>query len=183
MRYRGLTFTTDPVRAAQGMLDSGTRQVQRWSARQSPEMLLMNLAGQLRPERSYGSALAGGRTAWINPEVLRTPGLGRATVAHEAFHARHPLLGQSETLARFYEGFRSPRTAPLPRRLQSGLTTVGRYWSDPQQAYYYSQKYPRLLQGPIELAKVIGGALLPKAASASGFALYRQWRAWQEQHA
>lgn len=53
----------------------------------------------------------------------------RHTIAHEAFHANNPRLGQSELLAHIYGGYK----APLPgssifKRLQGGLSGAKEYW-------------------------------------------------------
>jgi hypothetical protein len=62
--------------------------------------------------------------------IYKQPGSpnGRSTIAHEWFHNAVPLVGRSETLARFYGGYAQPRNVGLLPRLQSGLNSVKSYY-------------------------------------------------------
>jgi len=59
----------------------------------------------------------------------------RSTLAHEWFHSAIPVVGRSETLARFYGGYTQPRNAGLLQRLRSGSGAVNRYYTRDIEAY------------------------------------------------
>lgn len=67
----------------------------------------------------------------------------RNTVAHEAFHVKNPVLGRSETLARFYGGWRAPRGA-APQLGRAGATWLERLKNGlADVAGYYRNDIPR----------------------------------------
>src|SRR6202012_896599 len=73
-----------------------------------------------------GYAKAGSKAAFINtsqvPQALR-----RGGIAHEAFHARFPGLGRSETLARFIGGFQPHKEWQFINRIDKGLSEALSY--------------------------------------------------------
>ena len=80
-----------------------------------------------------GLAVPGAPVVWTLPKNLRNQdilasegrwfknphkGRGRELLAHEAFHARNPVLGKSEILARLYGGWKAPRASEYSNKLQ-----------------------------------------------------------------
>jgi hypothetical protein len=73
-----------------------------------------------------------------NPHYNR----GREILAHEAFHARNPILGQSEHLARAYGGWKAPRARDydgkveeLKARISNALAVVKDYRNNSKHLY------------------------------------------------
>jgi hypothetical protein len=67
-----------------------------------------------------GMASPGSRAAWINSRTLRDMPVmdRRSMIAEEAFHAKNPWLGRSESLAHLYGGWKGPRAQDYSSKLQ-----------------------------------------------------------------
>ncbi len=80
-----------------------------------------------------GASLPGSKSVYINPssDLFRSgsPGL-RGTIAHEAFHARNPVLGNSEALARLYGGWNQAKGAPFRVNAFNSLNSLNGYLGD-----------------------------------------------------
>lgn len=99
--------------------------------------LKRNLAASIVNPRVAGTSVAGSNVALIKEPGT---GAGRTFIAHEGFHARHPILGISENLAHFAGGWGAPRGAGPLRRLLSGVSEVRRYHSPTVQAHYRAKR-------------------------------------------
>lgn len=110
---------------------------------------LLSMGNSMATNPSVGGfAVPGGRTVAVNRNTLaRFGGMPqREIIAHEAFHARNPVLGQSETLARFYGGYKGVPASgnigaegPLwAQRIGNGLMRVQQYI--PQRPLYNWQR-------------------------------------------
>jgi hypothetical protein len=125
--------------------------------------------------KNRGFALPDSGLAYIKPEFLNVPGASRklfgltpegqqsrdlltqayrrdarSTIAHEGFHMV-PILGRSESLAKFYGGWKAPRHGTLGERLRSGWESLEPYWRDPGsyagRSHFIGQMAHRLLRG------------------------------------
>ena len=89
---------------------------------------LNSIADRTYPElhRFQGTALTPRVGTGGKPVILSVP--NRETLAHEAWHAKNPLgLGDSETLARLYGGWRRPRNAGIIDRASSAMNSLNQY--------------------------------------------------------
>lgn len=98
-----------------------------------PKAQVPEVAAGLNIPKVEGYANAGN----IFVSRSRTP---RETVAHEWLHTV-PVIGRSETAARFYGGYAQPRGAGLLQRLGSGLKSTKDYYTKDYHLYH-----PRLNQ-------------------------------------
>jgi len=66
-----------------------------------------------------------GKKVMIDRSVRKDgPYVKRNILAHEAFHAKVPLLGKSELLAHFYGGFKGKK-GPISDKIREGLYVAG----------------------------------------------------------
>lgn len=122
-----------------------------------------------------GFAIPGGGVAGINLNRARIDGMTRDTLAHEAFHAKHPILGRSETLARFAGGFKAPRkfdaagkpTSTLAR-VGSGISSVARYLDPETMKKYYPSSPLRPLVAGAHAVKSLFSRASPKLGGLGG---------------
>ena len=78
------------------------------------------------PEAYGGYAYPGSKHATIINRQDHPPHVRRNILAHEAFHAKHPILGRSEVLAHAYGGWRAPRHGSLLTRAKSSMNWLFR---------------------------------------------------------
>lgn len=105
-----------------------------------------------------GFAAPGRNTVAINRSFPQSAVLGvprREAIAHEAFHARNPVLGQSETAARFYGGYRGVPARGFEgaqgpvwaQRISNGLDRVQQYL--PQRPLYGWMRRQQYADAPV----------------------------------
>lgn len=80
--------------------------------------------------RLGGFAVPGARIAVIGKQPL-DGWTKRETIAHEAFHAKHPIIGRSETAARFAGAYKAGKHKSVPGRLWDGAKRTGEYLASP----------------------------------------------------
>lgn len=77
-----------------------------------------------------GFAFPGRKRAFINMNPDYEPVLKpmrRETIAHEAFHAAHPILGQSESLARLVGGWNAHKKSTFLQKIKNAAGSLGEY--------------------------------------------------------
>jgi hypothetical protein len=94
----------------------------------------------LRSDDGYGLGVGGtivktkqGNKIFINKDLINAKTLKernflRNIIAHEAFHAKVPILGMSETFAHIYGGIKGPKQMNLLNRLKNGADTYLHLW-------------------------------------------------------
>jgi len=99
------------------------------SIKSRPDVFIGGLA---IPGRRVAAINMANRHGVVSDESVKR----RATIAHEAFHARNPILGRSETLAHAYGGWRKTKGASLGTKVKDAVSGIRKYRSLKNEGTY-----------------------------------------------